>query len=166
MLIVFSGLPGSGKTSLARALASQLKASHVRIDSIEEALLNMGGESLVAKGAGYCVAYAVAEDNLKLGRTVIADAVNPIRLTGQAWEAVARRAGVAVVNVAVTCSDSREHRRRIEARPQGSRASNWQDVINREFEVSKDTAIVIDTAGRSVEQSLLELQAGLRLQMP
>jgi predicted kinase len=69
MLIVFSGLPGSGKTSLAQALSRQLEADHVRIDSIEEALLKMGGEALVAQGAGYCVAYAVAEDNLKLGRT-------------------------------------------------------------------------------------------------
>ena len=39
MLIVFSGLPGSGKTSLAQGLARALEAHHVRIDSIEEALL-------------------------------------------------------------------------------------------------------------------------------
>ena len=49
----------------------------MRIDFIEEALLKMGGEALVAQGAGYCVAYAVAEDNLKLGRTVIADFSQP-----------------------------------------------------------------------------------------
>jgi predicted kinase len=30
---------------------------------------------------GYRVAYAVAEENLGLGRTVIADSVNPIQLT-------------------------------------------------------------------------------------
>ena len=38
MLIVFSGLPGSGKTTIARELARQLGAVYLRIDVIEQAL--------------------------------------------------------------------------------------------------------------------------------
>ena len=37
MLIVFGGLPGTGKTTVARELARQLGAVHLRIDSIEQA---------------------------------------------------------------------------------------------------------------------------------
>jgi predicted kinase len=166
MLIVFSGLPGSGKTSLARVLAKELAAVHVRIDTIEEALLRMGGEALVGQGAGYCVAYAVAEENLKLGRTVIADSVNPIGVTRKAWHEVATRSEVAIVNVAVCCSDKSEHQRRIEARPKDSRASVWEEVIQRPFEAIEDTAIVLDTAGRNVEQSLAELRSMLRARVP
>ena len=31
------------------------------------------------------IGYAVAEDNLRLGRTVVADSVNPVKLTRDAW---------------------------------------------------------------------------------
>jgi len=34
MLIIFGGLPGVGKTTIARKLARHLGAVHVRIDSI------------------------------------------------------------------------------------------------------------------------------------
>jgi len=38
MLVILGGLPGSGKTTLAKELAKHLKAVHVRIDSIEQAI--------------------------------------------------------------------------------------------------------------------------------
>lgn len=34
---------------------------------------------------GYCVAYALAEENVRLGRSVVADSVNPLNLTRDAW---------------------------------------------------------------------------------
>jgi predicted kinase len=84
-LIVFAGLPGTGKSSIARGLAKQLGAVWLRIDSIEQAIR----ESAIAPGsvedAGYRAAYAVAEDNLRLGRDVIGDSVNDWMLTRNAW---------------------------------------------------------------------------------
>ena len=109
-------------------------ATHVRIDTIEDPLLIDGGGSLVAQGAGYRVAYAIVEENLKLGRTVIADSLNPIRMTRLAWRDVAKRSRVAIVNVVVVCSDKAQHQRRIEARPIGARGSVWPEVLNREFD--------------------------------
>jgi predicted kinase len=72
MLIVFAGLPASGKSSIARVLAQGLGAVWSRIDSIEQAIRESGAVLGSLDDAGYRAAYAVAEDNLRLGRTVSA----------------------------------------------------------------------------------------------
>ena len=113
MLVILSGLPAAGKTTIARGLATQIGAMHLRIDSIEQALRAAGR---AIEDHGYRVAYAVAEDNLRLGRVVIADSVNGWPLTRRAWQAVAQRAGTPALDVEVICSDLNEHRRRVEAR--------------------------------------------------
>jgi len=101
MLIILGGLPGTGKTTIARELARQLRAVHVRIDSIEEAILDSGVLSSSIDDAGYRVGNAVAADNLRIGRTVIADSVNPIPLSRDAWVEVANRAQVSAVEIEV-----------------------------------------------------------------
>ena len=93
MLIVLGGLPGVGKTSIARAFSKASLAVHVRIDSIEQAIRESGVTVVTLDDAGYRVAYAVAEDNLRLGHVVVADSVNPLPITREGWLDVARRAG-------------------------------------------------------------------------
>jgi predicted kinase len=157
VLIIFGGLPGVGKTAIARELARQIGAVHLRIDSIEEAIRIAGVVSLPLNDTGYRVAYAVAEDNLRVGRTVIADSVNPIQLTRNAWVEVAARARVAALEIEVTCSDSNEHRRRVEARLTdiaGFKLPSWKDVVSREYHPWDRQHLVVDTANRSVEQSI------------
>ena len=101
MLIVFGGLPGAGKSTIARELARQIGAVHLRIDSMEQAIWASRVASQPLNDAGYRVAYAVAEDNLRIGRTVIADSVNPLQLTRDAWVEVAKSAPVRVIEIEV-----------------------------------------------------------------
>lgn len=152
MLIILSGLPASGKTTIARALATRIDAVHIRIDTIELALRQSGRVADV-DDLGYRVAYAVAEDNLRLGRTVIADSVNPLPITREAWRDVAARARVRALEVEVICSDESEHRRRVEARdaePFGPKLT-WQDVVTRDYRPWDRERIVVDTALGSVD---------------
>ena len=113
-LYIFSGLPGSGKTTLSQALASRIGAAHLRIDTIEQALRDLC--SVEVQGEGYRLAYRVAGDILRSGVGVTADSCNPIELTRREWEQVARDAGVPYVNIEVICSDPGEHRQRVETR--------------------------------------------------
>lgn len=65
MLVVLGGLPGTGKTTIARGLAARLGAAHVRIDAIESAMWRAGIGPEQPTGIGsYVVAEAVAESCL------------------------------------------------------------------------------------------------------
>jgi predicted kinase len=164
MLIIFGGLPATGKTTIAKNLAQQLGATYLRIDTIEQALRDSAPVGLQVNEEGYRVAYAVAEDNLRLGRTVISDSVNPIRLSRDAWIDVAHRAPARAVEVEVICSDLQLHRQRVETRSVDIRSLKlpiWEQVVSREYEPWDREHIVIDTAGRSAAESVDELRAAL-----
>ena len=157
MLIVLGGLPGVGKSSVARELARRLDAVYVRIDSIERAVRESGVTAVSLDDVGYRAGYAVAADNLRLGRTVIADSVNPVPVTRDAWLEVANRTKSAVVEVEVQCSDSNEHRRRVEQRLRDEPELNgppWRDVVSRDYRAWDRERIVVDTAGLTIEQAV------------
>ena len=166
MLIVLSGLPGVGKTEIARALAQVLEGVHIRVDSIEQVLRDSG---VKVEGEGYEVAYAVAEDNVRVGRVVIADCVNPWPLTRDAWRAVAARANVPVLEVEVACSDVEEHRRRVESRAAdipGHVLPAWSDVTARDYRPWDRERFVLDTSHRSVGTAVDAIVSELRRRQP
>jgi len=164
MLAILSGLPGVGKTTIARELARQIGAMHLRIDSIEQAIRGSAIGNRPLDDVGYCVAYAVAEDNLRLGGTVIADSVNPLRLTRDAWVNVAKCARVRAVEIEVTCSAAEEHRRRVETRASdipGMRMPTWADVVAREYHCWDREHLVIDSANRTIDENVYMIRVTL-----
>jgi len=161
-LIILSGLPGTGKTTIARALAKSTGAMHLRIDTIEQALRNSGVP--VVTDEGYRIAYALAEDNLRLGHKVIADSVNPLTITRDAWRAVATRASTKSIDVEIICSDQAEHRRRIETREadiEGHALPTWSDVTSREYHAWNRTRLIIDSALETADHAIQRVTAAL-----
>lgn len=147
-LIVLGGLPGSGKTTIARLLARQLAAPHLRIDTIEQALLRTG-EAPKVTTAGYVIAYAVARDCLLAGTDVIADSVNPIAVTRNDWRQTGLDTDSTVLEIEIRCADALEHRRRVETRRAdiaGHVQPTWQQVVDRTYEPWPEAALTIDTA--------------------
>ena len=142
---------------IARELARQIGAMHLRIDSIEQALRNSGAVTEPLNDVGYCIGYAVAEDNLRIGRTVVADSVNPLACTRDSWVEVAKIARVNAVEIEVKCSDLNQHRRRVEARASdisGFRLPTWEEVLSREYQPWNREHLVIDTADCTPDKSV------------
>jgi predicted kinase len=164
MLIVFAGLPGTGKSAIARVLATELDAVWLRVDSIEQAIRASGIVDGDLRDVGYRAAYAVAEDNLRLGMTVIGDSVNGWMLTRDAWRDVGLRNGAHVVEIETICSDASEHRHRIETRSNevpGLILPSWQAVISRDYHAWNRDHVTIDTAGRRVEACVEAIRSAL-----
>lgn len=156
MLVVFAGLPGSGKTTVARVVAAKLEATYLRVDAIEAALWRAGISRREPTGlAAYFVANVVAEASLVAGGAVVVDAVNAVEAARQGWRTVASQTGKPLRVVEVVCSDVVEHRRRVEERTSdldGHTVPTWAEVEAREYEPWHDRHLVVDTA--------LETQAG------
>ena len=136
LLVVFAGLPGSGKSVLSRGVADALGATYLRIDSIESAIVATL-TPFKDNPVGYVIAERVAADQLVGGRDVVADAVNGVAAARDGWVALAARTGATLRFVEVRCSDAAEHRRRVESRqPEmpGQGVPTWDQVQRRRFE--------------------------------
>lgn len=161
VLVIISGLPAAGKTTIARLLAQQLYAAHVRIDTIEQAVVEATPLVQPLGPVGYLIGYAVASDQLRNHVSVVADSVNPLTVTRWAWRQIGARHATRTVEVEIVCSDPDEHQHRAETRTPsvpGLVLPTWQQILDREYEPWDPRPLVIDTAGTDVDACVTTLR--------
>ncbi len=161
MLVVVSGLPVVGKSEFADALGQRLRAAVLSVDPIEAAMWRCGiAPSFETGVAAYEVVTVLAEHQLRLGLTVIADAVSSLEIARDMWRGAASRAGAAMRVVEVICSDEGTHRERVARRARdidGFPEPSWKDVVRRrdEWEPWREERLVVDSA-REFEENVAD----------
>jgi len=171
-LIVLAGLPASGKSSIARELAKRSGALWLRIDSMDQAIWASATAPEDLRDWTYRAAQAVAVDNLRIGRDVVADCVNDWQAARDGWDACALAAGAEIAWLEIVCSDPAEHRKRVETRRsdiEGLKLPDWRAVTMREYHPWDRDRLTVDTAGKTVDRSAEEALAALetsRLERP
>ena len=166
MIVIFSGLPGTGKSTLAEHAARRLRAPHFGIDVIEAALWRSGVRAQQGShAAAYELLGALAERQLRLGQSACLDAVAGWAATRNAWQALADRFGAPIRFVECICSDRQIHRQRIEGRQRnipGWYELTWADVERSmaSFEPWSGERLILD-AMQSLDRNLAELDTYL-----
>ena len=105
-LIVFAGLPGTGKSTLARMVAECFGAVWLRVDTLEASLLKAGIPQSFETGlAAYIAARDLAAVQLELGRDVVIDAVNGVEPARQMWSDLSKEFHAVRHVIELVCPD-------------------------------------------------------------
>jgi len=158
-LILVSGLPGTGKSTVADGLSRSLSIPVFSIDPIEAAMWRNGLARSETGIAAYGVAAALADEHLRLGHSVIVDAVNPIEAPREGWRDLAAKHRAVLKIIECVCASEAVHRQRIEARRRdidGMPEVPWLRVLERraEYEPWTDQRLTLDTSDGTPEQLL------------
>lgn len=161
LLIVMSGLPGAGKSTIAERIGRANKWPVLSVDPIESSILQAGVQQSFETGlAAYVIAQTLARENLRLGLSVIVDAVNSLEVGREMWRSVAHETGARIRVIECVCRDTSLHRARVEARRRdlpGFEVLSWATVETRrnEFEPWNEPRIILDTSEAVDYASLL-----------
>ncbi|WBU38294.1 AAA family ATPase [Homoserinibacter sp. YIM 151385] len=169
MLVVFAGLPGSGKSTISEVVGNRLGMPVVSVDPIESSILRAGIDSDQPTGlAAYLVAETLAESVLaSSGPGVIVDAVNAVEPAREQWLGLAERQSVPLRFIEVVCSDEELHRERLETRTRTNpqlrepgwhlveqALDEWQDWSGLSAAVPRITLDSSRALGENVDQAI------------
>ncbi|MCX6768459.1 MAG: AAA family ATPase [Candidatus Micrarchaeota archaeon] len=147
MLILISGLPGTGKTRISRELASKLGAVHISSDSIRKKMLEKRTYSEEEKALIYKEMVSRVSKSLSEGKNVIADATFYKESLRKQMREAAEKAGTDFFLVECILSEDAA-RERISSRTGGDSEAKYGEylIVKKAFEPIREERITIDTS--------------------
>jgi predicted kinase len=163
VLVAMTGLPATGKSAIAEAVARRLRSPVFSVDPLE-ATLHRNGITREQRSdyAAYDLVAMLAESQLRLGQSAVIDAVNAKGFLRRWWVDIAGRHDAHLVTLATICSDQRLHRQRLEQRRRDIEGYldelTWSDVERGmgDYDPALDVDLVLD-AVRPLEDNIDEV---------
>ncbi len=135
-LIIFSGLPGTGKSTLAEIMGRDLGVPVFAKDWLEATLLRSGlkpvTEDKSLGSAGYELLTVLAERQLMLGQSAILDSVAGTQTIRNTWRQLSDQYKADWRAIECICSDEAFHRSRLKDRRRNIRG--WHELEWSEVE--------------------------------
>ena len=156
-MIVFTGLPGSGKSAIAESLATELAIPVYAKDWVEAPILKTKLVPPEELGViGYDLLTALARRQLMLHQSVILDSVASTASIRSVWRSLAQEFDADWLVIECICSDTGVHRERLSRRTRNIPdwpELEWADVerVRSYFEPWAEDRLILD----SIEPSLL-----------
>lgn len=154
-LIVFTGLPGTGKSTIAEAVARELKIPVFAKDWLEATLrrseLRAGDDKKNLGYAGYELLTTLAERQLMLQQSVILDSVASMENVREQWRALAEKYHAQWRVIECVWSDENAHRAHLAKRQRhipGWHELEWNEVerVKSYFVQWNEGRLILDAA--------------------
>ena len=163
-MILFCGLPGTGKSTLAETAGRQLGIPVFAKDWLEASLILSGlgsKDDLKRLGfAGYELLTVLAERQFMLNQSVILDSVASTQNIRTKWYQLAKQYGAERRVIECICSDESLHRARLKDRRRnipGWHELEWTDIekVKQYYPAWEEERLVLDMV-HSVDENVLK----------
>jgi predicted kinase len=163
-MILFSGLPGTGKSTVAELIGTQLRIPVFAKDWLEASLIQSGlrlmMEDKLLGFAGYELLTVLAERQFMLNQSVILDSVTSTQVIRAKWHQLAKQYGAEWRVIECICSDENLHRSRLSNRRRGIpgwHELEWADVekVKGYYPVWEEDHLVLDMVD-SLDENVLK----------
>jgi predicted kinase len=169
-LIVFSGLPGTGKSALAETIGRESGIPVFAYDWLMGVIepFEIVPSSLMRAEIGYGLLTRLAQRQLLLGQSALLDCVVGWTSKREEWRQIAAESGASFYAIETICSDEALHRARLEGRTRG--IPGWHELTWADIERSRSNyqawtfeRLVVD-AVHPLEQNLEQVRRYLGVQ--